>query len=347
MTSLTAIFGSSRDPGEEEGPESEKLLNLYWNRAELKKEFASLRAETVELRERLKQQEGVTARVEQKLSHLENLLLDPEWVYNVVTHFQLRALYERCSRRLSRFAEELKQQREKKQHGQLLAEWNEQRELEAQAIESEIGAHRLELHRLEDRLRADRHRLATMNGIVRLFRGRGLMSALDELSVSIESARAREQALLERLDEARNRPPPDAQGLDIATKRMINFTILAFAQQLYLHLRRGDLANLVKDAGDRSVGAINFGDKSACDEILATVAARRADLDQVGNIADVLKRRARMIAQKALFRQADDAVPRPESVATVFDFDPAGRVREESRDLLGANYWGILDVVSR
>ena len=83
MTSLTAIFGNSDERPEEE---SEKLLELYWNRAELKKEFAGLRKEQFRLQDRVKQQEGSTERVQQKLDHLEQLLADSEWVYNVIIY---------------------------------------------------------------------------------------------------------------------------------------------------------------------------------------------------------------------------------------------------------------------
>ena len=75
LTSLTAIFGRSDDKPQED---SEKLLQLYWNRAELKKEFADLRSEKFRLQELVKEQEGATARVEQKLNHLEQLLLDKD-----------------------------------------------------------------------------------------------------------------------------------------------------------------------------------------------------------------------------------------------------------------------------
>jgi hypothetical protein len=49
LTSLTAIFGSSAEKPDDNEQESEKLLNLYWNRAELKKEFAELRNEKFRL----------------------------------------------------------------------------------------------------------------------------------------------------------------------------------------------------------------------------------------------------------------------------------------------------------
>ena len=139
LTSLTAIFGSSGDKPEENESESEKLLNLYWNRAELKKEFAELRSEKFRLQDRIKEHEGATARVQQQFDHLENLLLDPEWVHNVVTYFQLRGLNLRCQARLAKFSEQLKQQREQRQQSQIVDDWNELRCEEAAGIEQQVG----------------------------------------------------------------------------------------------------------------------------------------------------------------------------------------------------------------
>ena len=81
MSSLTAIFGNSQDKSQEE---SEKLLELYWNRAELKKEFAGMRKEQFKLQDKIKQHEGMAARVQQKLDQLEELLADTDRAHNVV-----------------------------------------------------------------------------------------------------------------------------------------------------------------------------------------------------------------------------------------------------------------------
>ena len=94
------MFGTPTEKPEDDEPESDKLLNLYWNRAELKKEFAELRNEKFRMQDRLQEQEGATARVEQKLQHLENLLLDPDWDYNIVTFYQLRSLNICCQSKL-------------------------------------------------------------------------------------------------------------------------------------------------------------------------------------------------------------------------------------------------------
>ena len=113
LANLTTIFKNEAT----DTHDADKLVDLFRNRAELKKEFAALRNEKYELQDRVKHHQGATARVQQQLQHLENLLLDPEWVYNVVAFYQLRSLAMHCNKQLVRFAEELKQQREKRVHG--------------------------------------------------------------------------------------------------------------------------------------------------------------------------------------------------------------------------------------
>ncbi|MGI9272309.1 MAG: hypothetical protein ACR2QT_11075 [Woeseiaceae bacterium] len=347
MTSLTAIFGSSNEKPEEDEQESEKLLNLYWNRAELKKEFAELRNEKYRLQERVKEHEGATARVEQKLEHLENLLLDPEWVYNIVTYFQLRGLNMRCQAKLAKFAEQLKQQREQRLQCKVLDEWNQSRAEEAAGIERQVGELRMQVQNLEDSLQAERHRLATMSGFMKLIRGRRVTKNLDDIAHRIETAQDSERNLLMNLDEIEKRIPPDTQGLDVATKRLINFMILSFSQQLYLHFEEDELAALAKEAGEKSLGAINYGGKKSCDEILIRIRKRADALENATDFAEVLKRRAKLIAENATFRGNDDAVPVSASVSTVFAIEKSGATKETKQNLLGENYWNMSQVVSR
>lgn len=344
MSSLTAIFGNSDEKPQQD---SEKLLELYWNRAELKKEFADLRDEKYRLLERVKEQEGATVRTQQKLEHIEQLLLDPDWVYNVVIYYQLKHLNLHCQTKLEKFAEQLKQQREKKEQRRMLDEWKQEQQQEAAGIEREVGEQRLQVQMLEDRLQAEQHRLVTMNGFVRLFRRRSVTRALDSLAASIDAAQQQEQDLLLRYDEIQYREPPDTQGLDVPTKRLINFMILSFAQHMYLHFRPDGLAGMAKEAGDRSVGAINYGGKRECDEIVERVHERIGKFDKASELADVLQQRAKLIADKAIYRNDSDAVPTSGSVATVYDIDAAGKVTQVDANLLGENYWNLSGIVSR
>lgn len=347
MTSLTAIFGSANEEPDGNEPESDKLLNLYWNRAELKKEFAELRSEKFRMQERLKEQVGATARVEQKLQHLENLLLDPDWVYNIVTFFQLRRMSLSCETKLSKFAEQLKQQRERRLQDQLLGDWNARRAAEAAAVERQVGEHRMRIQMLEDRLQAERSRLAAMGSIVKMFRGRSVAEGLGELAHRIDAAQEEERQLLLDLEAIEKRQPPATQGLDIAAKRAINCMIIAFSQQLFLLFRDVDLAEMAKEARQKSIGAVNYGGKLACDEILAKVRKRLESLEKATEFAEIVRRRAKLISDKAKYRNEDDAVPVAASVSTVYAIDKDGLVKESSHNLLVENYWNMAAALSR
>ena len=343
MSSLTAIFGSSQ----EKTQDTEKLLHLYWNRAELKKAFAGMRKEQFRLQDKIKQQEGIAARLEQKLDHLEELLLDPDWVHNVIVFYQFRGLALRCQSKLAKFAEQLKQQREQKQHNRQLVSWNEQRTKETKVLEQQIAEKRTEVQQLEDRLQAERRRLMSMSGFLKIFRRRSVTAMLDSLADQVDTAQAEEEELLHQIEEVQNRNPPDNEGLDIPTKRSINLMIIAFAQQLFLLFGDNDMAKMAKEASEKSVGAINYGNREECEQLLARIRKRITMMEQAADFAEVLQRRSQLLGEKALFRGDSDAVPVAGSLNSLYDVDGNGLVKEYELGILGENWWGITKVLSR
>ena len=343
MSSLTGFFRSA--PVESNG--SEKLHDLYWNRAELKKEFAALRDEKYRLQDRIKQQEGVTARERQKNEHLENLLLDREWVHNVVVFYQMRRLGAHCHGKLERFAEQLKQQCEKRVHSKTMLSWNEKRARDVAVIESNLGQLRSQTQSLEDRLQSERHKLLTMSRFVRLFRGRRIEANRQDIETRLETSRKQEREFLAALDTLQNRCPPSHEGLSIAEKRTINFMILSFAQGLFLHFAEDDLSLLAKEASEKSVGAIRYGSRQDCNNLLELLNKRSDSSGELANLAEVLQKRAAKIADSAKFRSDDDVIPIPGTVATVYQIDANGVVRGRDGNLLGENYFEIAKVLSR
>jgi hypothetical protein len=343
VANLTGIFKTEVEPPQD----TDKLVDLFRNRAELKKEFAALRSEKFQLQDRIKEHRGAIERVQQKLNHLESLLLDPEWVYNVVVFYQFRRLAAHCEVRISRFAEQLKQQREQRIRDKALARWNEQRDADAAAIQAKVGEQRMSLQLLEDRLLAERHRLSTMGGLSKMLGGKSAASQVEDIEAEIEAAHAREKELLGELERIENLEVPYQEGLDTAAKRSINFMILSYTQQLYLLYAEDDLAALAKEASDKSVGAVNYGSKTDCDELLERLTKRREEVEEAGDFADILQERARLLARHATFRADDDSVPTPATVATVYDLKPNGVIAKSDVNLLGENYFGVSKVLSR
>src|SRR5260370_21758390 len=82
-------------------------MQLFQNRAGLKKAYPDLKDEFHLLRDRLKQQEGVTIRVQEQLDALGDLLGDPKTGFGALVFFQLRTLWKTCHQQLSTFAPDL------------------------------------------------------------------------------------------------------------------------------------------------------------------------------------------------------------------------------------------------
>ena len=327
--------------------EQDKLVDLFRNRAELKKEFAALRDEKYQLQDRIKQHIGATARVEQRLDHLENLLLDPNWVLNVAAFYQLRSLARACADKLERFAEQLKQQQEKRRHSEVLAVWGRHRREKMAAIERNVGEHRMTMQLLEDQLESERHRLLSMGTVLKWFRGRAAAREIKNFGARIDAGQVQEEEMLQDLESVENMEPPSQRGLDIAAKRAINTKILAFAQQLYLQFGDENLLRLAKDATEKGVGTVKYGTREECAKILAVLERRGCDEHLSNTNAETLKKRLKLISQCAEYRNADDAVPVPASVARAFAIDSAGEVTETDVDMLGENYFGIAKIMSR
>jgi len=331
----------------EQPAENEKLLQLYWNRNELKKEFARLQKEQLRLKDKIKQQHGSAARLQQKLDYLEELLLDPESARNVLVHYQLRGIALRCTQKLEKFSEQLKQQREQKLQSKAIAEWTSRQSEDAAVIEERLYENRRVIAGLEAQLDAARQILESTTGIFRFLQRRRLRATIESFWAQIQDSEGAGQSLQAELDAILAQTPPDAAGLDISAKRSINFMILAFVQQLVIQFGDDQLVGLVKEAGDKSVGAVNYGSKYECDQLMRRIRTSSATIEKATEFADLLQKRARLIGENAMFDSNETAVPIPGSVSTLFRIDANGAVKTADANLLGANYWGVSEVLSR
>src|ERR1700719_83475 len=103
-------------------PDEERLMQLFQNRARIKKAHADLKDEFHLLRDRLKQQEGATIRVQEQLDALGDLLGDPKTGFGALVFFQLRTLWKTCHQQLSTFATDLTRQQEAREMAKHKAE---------------------------------------------------------------------------------------------------------------------------------------------------------------------------------------------------------------------------------
>ena len=74
--------------------EDHRVLELFHNRAELKKAYGGLQDEAYRLKDLIKQQEGATQRAQDMLSTLEGKLGTAESGYPALVFYQLRHLWQ-------------------------------------------------------------------------------------------------------------------------------------------------------------------------------------------------------------------------------------------------------------
>src|SRR5882724_4802814 len=106
--------------------EEDRVLTLFRNRAELKKAYGEREDEIYRLKDRIKQQEGATQRVQEMLNALETRLGVTETGYPALVFYQLRRLWQSVRKQ---------DERERRQH---LADHNRRQFSRRQAVEKQL-----------------------------------------------------------------------------------------------------------------------------------------------------------------------------------------------------------------
>src|SRR4051812_35090363 len=125
---------------EKEPGEDTRVLALFKNRAELKKAYGELEDEIYRLKDRIKQQEGATARVQEMLSTLEQRLGTQDSGYPALVFYQLRALWQFGRELIEQFVADLARQLEDRERRAHFAEFNRKQFARRQSVEAQLRA---------------------------------------------------------------------------------------------------------------------------------------------------------------------------------------------------------------
>jgi hypothetical protein len=333
------ILGERKDPEEEA-----RLLKLYWNRAELKKELADLDAQLQQLRERLKQQESATTRVGEELESLETLLGSAELGFGALVHFGLRALWRACQQQLEQFGSELKRQQEDKERKRQLVEFHQDRQQRLNDAEQRLASSEAEVEAANQQLAGLDARLASLTRFWHHFKRRETRDQITDA----RHALARAGAGLEDLREARRtiekEPWPEFTGIGLEGRRTINLAVIAYAQLLYSRLAELGLAQPCKTARQKPVQEMRYGQRQECiaqlDEITAAVAMVREARELAGEI----RSRTELLKGRVSYGHGSEAVPDPASLPA----NSRGRaVAIREPNVLLEDYWDVYRVLMR
>jgi hypothetical protein len=323
-----------------EAPEDERLIQLFRNRAELKKTLAETQDEVHRLKDRIKLQEAATARVREQLQRLEAFLGQPVSGLHCLVHYQLRELWETGHNQIAALVRELAKAREERERKQFLADLNRQLFERQQGARAAAARAENAAADVRARLSAVQAALAASQRWWHYFRRRELLrqrAAIEAEAASTEQELEEARAQLVKLEEAGGARYP---GLSLDARRMLNLTIIAAAQVLALRITPHTLVRRMIEAMSRSEPLMEGTPEHAMASMQEIARARAALTGNPQGLATEARRLADHLAAHAQYRLPGETLPRDESV---YHGLRSGLPRGQQMhwDLLGQDLWGV------
>lgn len=335
---------ADRLAGREPTVEDERLLALFRNRVELKKELTALDDDRHRLLDRLKLQEGATMRVEEQMAALEQYLGRPEEGYKSLAYYQLKALWRAACKRLEQFAAELARQQKDRERRQQLAEFERQKRERSAVFERELAEARVLGEQLQAEQKLARQRLAQLKGFWNYFRRRRATDEVHTRDYRLVEATAQVTRLEGEVAAIEAEPPPLFAGLSVEGRRAVNLAVIAYAEMLYDRLAPGGLAELARQSTLKRVFDAHYGTPQECQELLQRSAQAAGEMEAMSDDLAEIKLRADRLRRQATYRSDDDAVPAPESIVAADARSPGKR---PASNMLLDEYWEIHRALQR
>ena len=338
LSAWTLPRGAARKSSDEQ----QRLLKLYWNRAELKKELGGLDDQLHLLQDRLKQQEAATLRAIEDRETLETLLGNPELGPGALVHFQLRGLWRACHRQLQQFGSELHRQQQERERKRALVEFQQEREARLKLAVERLAEASAALATEEQALAEHKRRLAAAGGLWRYFKRRRLTEATAHQEARTLAARSSQDDLRAAKRTIDKEPLPEVGGLSMEGRRAINNALIAYAQLLYARLADSGLAERSRVARTRTVHESSYGERAECEGLMREIAAALTLIHSKQDTAVELRQRTDAVRRAVSYRSPDEAVPDPASVPRA-QRDVGAAVREPN--VLTDDYWDLYSLL--
>jgi hypothetical protein len=294
--------------------EEERLLQLFRNRAELKKEYTGLQDERHDLLEKLKKQEGATQRMREQNEKLEKYLGNPDVGLQSLAYFQLKGLWVVCAEKLSGFSEELRKQQEERERRRQMIEFDQARRTKLAHADRRLLDLQSAASTLEAQVRALEMKHDALRGFWHYFRRRALVEQIGAVRMQWDVAATEVTDASDDRALVESEPAPAFPGISGEGRRAVNTAVIAYAQQLVGQLSEGGLATLAKETTVKRVYDVQYGSQEQCLRLMSLVkAAFKSLADDKEDLVE-LKARIDALRTSAQYRGDADTVPLTDSI---------------------------------
>jgi len=332
---LRLALGQGRGADTEDG----RVLHLFRNRIELKKSYSSALEEVQQLKDRVKQQEGATARVQELLQGLEARLAQPDSAYPALVFYQLRELWNLGRNLLQQFVSELEAQKIEQERKSYFAQFNRQQFGRRQSVEADCLNAEAAASAARALVSEQSRLLAGLQRFWHYFRRRAVNHALHAANIQTllaEQALSEARAARDQLDGEQ----PNFAGLSLEARRAINLAAVAYGQVLCDRLARTGLMEATRAVSSRREPAAGeYGNRQKCERLMNDIQRARLLLERRSDALPLIQAGTEALRRVAQYRNGSDTVPDADGLAGAA-VDAASRVLSE-------DCWDIYRVLLR
>jgi len=321
--------------------EDRRVVALFRNRAELKKSFGELQDEVYRLKDRIKQQEGATSRVQDMLESLETRLGSGEGAYPALVFYQLRALWQSGRQLLTQLERDLSRQQDERERRTHVAEYNRQIFAKREELAAALRSAEAIAASARERLSLLQGKRVQLNRLWHYFKRRELEQRLLPARREVADADIAVGAARVAHEQLASETPPEFPGLSLESRRAINLAIIAYAEVLCLRLAKSPLISLAKDAASHREVRDDYGTREQCEKLIAGIVKAHAAF-QVRCPPAELKERTDRLRVTARYRHPQDTTPTPESLSLATAQDPV-----RPPNVLGEDLFDLFRVMLR
>lgn len=325
--------------------EDERLMQLFQNRAGLKKAYDDLQEELHLLGDRLKQQEGATLRLQEQLDALGERLANPATGYGALVFFQLRALWKSCHQQLATFAAELARQHEARELSTYQGEWQERQQQQLAEVTTRLRVATDAAAERRGELGDMQRAVDSLTAVWHYFRRRRLQRAMEPFRARIGAADADVAAIESERRAISDDTIGEFPGISLRARRNTNLAIIGYAELMCELVDQFQVTVRAKEAVARRVQDMEFGSRADCERDMQRVQKAMAAVNGQNPLKAGLKAKLEALRANCEYRNAADTVPTADSLEI-----PRGQGGDGSGkpwNVLAEDYWDLYTLLMR
>ncbi len=345
-----AFFGNNNSAAPAPS-EDGRVVELFRSRAELRKQHDELGEEVQRMRDRLKQQEGATARVQEMIEALEKRLESADTGLSTLVFYHLRALWGDGREIISLLVQDLAAKQEERERKAFALEGNRRQFQQRQAGEQQLRQAESAMVTARQQLAAFEARLARLNKWWHHWQRPKVAAQRPAMQAEVAAAEAALQTARTRCEQIEKAGAGEFPGISVESKRAINLAAIASAEVLCLRLSRTSLVSAARAAIATRESTEYYGDLAACVSIMSDIVKARNLLKQRAGITQEVAMRTERLRATATYLGDFETVPIPESCAVsegdVITHGSQGVTSAKLPNVLAEDTWDLFKVLLR